>query len=81
MLATGLERVVSTEGVLGGKACIKGTRIPVWVLQQCRNLGMTDNAILEDYPELERGDLEAAWLYVENNRTLIKDQSQRNEER
>lgn len=33
--------VEATPGVCGGSACIAGTRIPVWLLEQGRRLGMS----------------------------------------
>lgn len=34
------------EGVMGGAACVKNTRIPVWLLVQSRQLGLTDADLL-----------------------------------
>jgi uncharacterized protein (DUF433 family) len=51
----------------GGDACIRETRIPVWVLFNDRRLGMSDAGILQAYPSLTRADLEAAWTYAAAN--------------
>ncbi|MEX2287002.1 MAG: DUF433 domain-containing protein [Planctomycetaceae bacterium] len=64
--------------VCGGVPCMSGTRIPVWVLEQCRRLGMSDKEILEDYPVLSKADLKAAWEYVESNRDAIDGQIREN---
>jgi uncharacterized protein (DUF433 family) len=48
----------------GGDACIRQTRIPVWLLANCRRLGAGDEAILKSYPMLTPADLEAAWEYA-----------------
>jgi uncharacterized protein (DUF433 family) len=57
--------IEKTPGVVGGDACIAGTRIPVWDLVQYRRLGATDAKILEAYPQLSPTDLASAWQYAE----------------
>jgi uncharacterized protein (DUF433 family) len=44
--------IEKTPGVCGGDACISGTRIPVWVLVNARNLGISEAQLLKDYPTL-----------------------------
>jgi uncharacterized protein (DUF433 family) len=51
----------------GGDACIRETRIPVWVLAGYRRLGASDAEILQWYPGLAHADLEAAWAYADAN--------------
>lgn len=58
----GIER---TPGVIGGDACIRQTRIPVWLLVSLRNQGGSEAYLLEDYPTLTAADLVNAWLYAE----------------
>src|SRR5438477_524635 len=48
----------------GGDACVRDTRIPVWVLANYRRLGAPDAEILRSYPSLTPADLEAAWEYA-----------------
>lgn len=50
--------------VCGGSACIVRTRIPVWLLSEARDLGTTDEHLLEAYPQLRLEDLANAWAYV-----------------
>jgi uncharacterized protein (DUF433 family) len=57
----GIER---SPDVVGGDACIAGTRIPVWDLVQYRQLGANDAKILEAYPHLRATDLANAWHYA-----------------
>ncbi|MBD2258494.1 DUF433 domain-containing protein [Pseudanabaena sp. FACHB-2040] len=57
---TGIEK---SPGVVGGDACIVGTRIPVWDLVHYRRLGASDAQILEAYPQLTATDLANAWAY------------------
>ncbi len=52
-----------TPGVCGGDACIRKTRIMVWLLVSLKQQGMTDAELLHSYPTLAEEDLEAAWEY------------------
>jgi uncharacterized protein (DUF433 family) len=51
----------------GGDACVRDTRIPVWVLVNHHRLGGSDADLLRDYPGLTPADLEAAWQYSAAN--------------
>ncbi|MBD2578175.1 DUF433 domain-containing protein [Oscillatoria sp. FACHB-1406] len=57
----GIEKI---PGVCGGDACISGTRIPVWVLVNARDLGISEAQLLKDYPTLSATDLANAWVYA-----------------
>ena len=52
-----------TPGVIGGDACVRGTRIAVWMLVESKRLGRTDAELLADHPSLTQDDLNAAWAY------------------
>jgi uncharacterized protein (DUF433 family) len=67
--ATGIE---ATPGVCGGDACIAGTRIPVWLLEQARRLGATDADLLRAYPPLSESDLGNAWTYADSHRAEME---------
>jgi uncharacterized protein (DUF433 family) len=71
--------IEKTAGVCGGQACIVRTRIPVWVLQQLRQLGASDAEILACYPTLRAADLVSAWWYVDGHREEIDVQIKENE--
>jgi uncharacterized protein (DUF433 family) len=62
------------EGVLGGAACIRDTRIPVSVLVDLRAQGRSDKQLLGDFPGLSQADLDAAWAYYRDHESEI-DQS------
>ncbi len=64
----------------GGDACIRETRIPVWVLVGYRRLGAPDAEILRAYPSLGPADLEAAWAYAAANAEEIDRAIRENEE-
>ena len=68
------ERVTFDPNIMGGRACIRGMRIPVSVIvgQVANGAGVTE--ILEDYPDLQEEDIRqavqyAAWLTQEEVRT------------
>ena len=58
-----LPLVRKTPGVCGGRACVRGFRLPVWQLVLYRKLGGTCEQTLRDYPFLTPADLDAAWAY------------------
>jgi uncharacterized protein (DUF433 family) len=68
-----------TPGVVGGDACITGTRIPVWDLVQYRRMGASDAKILDAYPQLTATDLTYAWQYTEAHSAEIESAMQQNE--
>src|SRR5688500_13149513 len=72
--------IESRAGVCGGEPCIVRTRIPVWVLEQARRLGVTESDILRSYPTLRAEDLAHAWNYVRAHRDEIEQQIRENEE-
>ncbi len=74
------DRIVKTPGVCGGDACIRGHRIPVWVLAGYRQLGKSDAELLRDYPSLVPADLDAAWEYAAANPQEIDRAIRENEE-
>jgi len=64
------DRVTFDRQILGGRACIRGMRIPVSVLVSQVAHGASVDEILQGYPDLERADIEqalqyAAWLTTE----------------
>jgi len=71
--------VEKTPGAMGGDACIRQTRIPVWLLVSLRQQGATDAFILEDYPELTASDLANAWFYASTHEEEITAALQRQE--
>ncbi|NER02041.1 MAG: DUF433 domain-containing protein [Okeania sp. SIO3C4] len=79
-LASNWSGIEKTPGVCGGDVCIAGTRIPVWVLVNYRNLGVSDTELLKCYPTLRISDLENAWVYAEANAEEIECAIKENEE-
>ncbi len=48
----------------GGKPCIRGLRITVYDVFDWLASGMTENEILEDFPELTHQDILACYAYA-----------------
>ena len=62
-----LDRIPLRPGVMGGKACIRGTRVTVGMIVGQIGAGRGIDALLADYPYMEREDVlqalrYAAWL-------------------
>jgi uncharacterized protein (DUF433 family) len=72
--------VESAPNVCGGEPCIVRTRIPVWLLEQARRLGVSESQLLNSYPSLRAEDLANAWAYVRAHRIEIEQQIRSNEE-
>jgi uncharacterized protein (DUF433 family) len=64
-------RIFRTPGVCGGDACIRRTRIPIWLLEEGRRNGASDAQLLQSHPEINADDLDAAWAYVREHRSEI----------
>ena len=73
------EGIEKKEGVMGGVACIRRTRIPVWLLYRARQLGLGEGDLLKSYPGLTAEDLVNAWDYAACNIDEIESQIQANE--
>jgi uncharacterized protein (DUF433 family) len=69
-----LDRITLGPQIMGGRACIRGMRIPVSVIVGQIAHGATFDEILADYPDLEPEDIRlaleyAAWLTQEEVHT------------
>ncbi len=68
------DRITFDPNILGGRACIRGMRIPVSVIVKQIAHGATTQEVLGDYPDLEAEDIQqaleyAAWLTSEEVRS------------
>lgn len=72
--------IESTPGVCGGEPCIVRTRIPVWVLERARQLGVSEADLLRSYPTLRAEDVANAWAFVRAHATEIEQQIRSNED-
>jgi uncharacterized protein (DUF433 family) len=59
-----MERITFDVHVMGGKPCIRGMRVTVGAILGLLAKGYTQNEILQVYPYLEVGDIQAALLYA-----------------
>jgi uncharacterized protein (DUF433 family) len=68
------DRITFDKQIMGGRACIRGMRIPVSVIVGQVAHGATTDEILAGYPDLESADIQqalqyAAWLTQERVRS------------
>ena len=68
------DRITFDPSIMGGRACIRGMRIPVSIVVSQIAHGATTEELLADYPDLEAADIEqalryAAWLAQEQVHT------------
>jgi uncharacterized protein (DUF433 family) len=69
-----------SASVCGGDACIARTRIPVWLLEGYRRLGITERDLLDSYPSLRAEDLVNAWANARIHAVEIDGQIHANDE-
>lgn len=58
------DRIFVDPGVRSGKPCIKGTRITVYDVLEYLAGGMSEDEILDDFPDLTREDIRAALAFA-----------------
>ncbi|RJP36164.1 MAG: DUF433 domain-containing protein [Phycisphaerales bacterium] len=58
------ERIVCNPGILGGKPCIRGTRISVEFILELLGSGGSRDEIVHAYPQLTATDVEDAVRYA-----------------
>jgi uncharacterized protein (DUF433 family) len=58
------DRITHNTSVMGGAACIRGMRVTVAMILRQIGAGHFTEAILADYPYLEREDIEQALCYA-----------------
>ena len=61
----GLEnRITIDPEIQHGKPCIRGTRIPVYIILEMLEHGMTFQEILEEYPHIKKDDIKACLVFA-----------------
>lgn len=58
------DRILADPGILGGKSCIRGTRISVEFLLELFAEGASRRDVLATYPHLKNEDIEQALRYA-----------------
>ena len=61
---SGFDRITFDPEVLGGKACIRGMRIPVSLIVELVGQGAQTEDIVAAYPDLEPDDIQQALEYM-----------------
>jgi len=69
------ERIIRDPGTMGGKPCVRGTRVTVGMIVGMLGCGHDMEELLTDYPYLTREDIHealryAAWLSEERELEL-----------
>jgi uncharacterized protein (DUF433 family) len=59
-----LQRITANPAIFGGKPIIRGMRISVELVLSLLAQGVAIEEILEDYPYLEREDIQACLAYA-----------------
>ncbi len=59
-----MDRITLEPGKRGGRPCIRGLRISVYDVLSMLSSGMTQQAVLEDFPELTQEDILAVLAYA-----------------
>ena len=62
--ATVDSRITIEPGKRSGQPCIRGLRITVWDILNWLAAGMTEQQMIDDYPELEPEDFRAPYEYA-----------------
>ncbi len=66
------DRIVSNPKVFSGKPCIKGTRIPVYMILELVEVGISFHEICTQYyPQISEDDIKACVAYA---RLLIQNE-------
>ncbi|MDI1286353.1 MAG: DUF433 domain-containing protein [Reyranella sp.] len=58
------DRITFNPLMMGGRACIRGMRIPVSVIVSQIAYGSSPEDVLREYPDLEREDIAQALQYA-----------------
>ena len=64
MIGANMNRITLEPGKRGGRPCIRGLRIKVYDVLSMLSTNMTQQEILEDFPELEPEDILAALAFA-----------------
>ena len=65
MGTTAFDRITQTPDIMGGKPCVRGTRVTVGMIVGEIGAGTSIEALLADYPYLERDDVMQALRHAD----------------
>lgn len=60
-----LKRITANREIFGGKPIVRGMRIPVDLILSLLAQGVSNEEILDDYPDLEPDDIRACIAYAQ----------------
>lgn len=66
-IRTAYTGVVRVEGVCGGRPIVEGTRLSVKLIVGWLRIGLTPEAIMEQYPELSAAEIAGALAYYRDH--------------
>jgi uncharacterized protein (DUF433 family) len=58
------DRITMEPEVMGGKPCIRGTRVTVGMIVEAMSAGRTIDQLLADFPYLEEADIREALAFA-----------------
>jgi uncharacterized protein (DUF433 family) len=61
---TAFSRITFDKEIMGGRACIRGMRIPVSIIVNQIAQEATFEEVLREYPDLEAADIQEALAYA-----------------
>lgn len=67
-----LQRIVVVPQVRSGKPCVRGTRISVDDVLGYLAGGMSEDEILQDFPQLERADIRACLAFAAERERITR---------
>ena len=59
-----MDRITINPSIMLGKPTIRGMRITVEQLLRALSKGLTEQELFEEYPELEKEDIQAVFAYA-----------------
>ena len=66
-------KVITIEpGKRGGKPCIRGLRITVYDVLSYLAAGMTEQQIIDDFPDLQKDDFRAIYAFAADQGTRLQ---------
>ena len=68
---TNEERISINPEICHGKPCIKGTRIPVYLILEMLEYGLSFKDIIEEYPHISVDDIKACIKFA---KALVNDE-------
>lgn len=63
-MSSRLDRITIDPSICHGKPTVRGLRYPVETILELMSAGMSQDEILDDYPDLEREDMLAVLEYA-----------------